>query len=659
MKNKIVWLLVAACVFVSSLSFSAERKKDRLLEKGEPNVQEQQLTINFDKVQLLTIIKYISEQTGKNFMIDDTVRGTVTVISPTKVSVGEALQVLTSILDAKGFSLVTTGKMIKVVPKREARQAVIDTFFGSTPPETETSDIVVTQIVPLEYAQAEDVRKLLVPFVSKDANLLSYSPTNSLVVTDTAGNISRLIEMINAVDVPAPEMETRILFLQHAEAKTMSSKLLSIFQTGKQAAPARRAPNRKQAAPQKMVVAEGRDAKVIADERTNALIIVSDADTADIIEKLVTELDREIPIGRDNIRVIYLKNSDAEQLSNVLNDIKTKTDQGKQQVNPVHKNLAMRSTKSLIVADKLTNSLIITASPEEFATYNKVIEMLDIPRHQVVVEALIAEVKLSDLDRVGLDWNSLTVPDEDELAPYGVMNYGLTAEAMGGSLLGFSGGVYKGNKDGDTLPSIGAIINLYGNDQNFNILSTPHLITTDNQEAEIIVGQTVPFLKSSRVTETETVVKTYDYEDVGITLRITPHVTDDSQVRLDIYQKITAILDVGTLEAPTTTKREAKTTVTVRNGETVAIGGLVSNDRSLVVHKIPLLGDIPILKHLFSRQQWKEQKTNLLIFITPKIISRPGDLQAISRQKEQDQETFIKEEAPRYLNPKPRKKADN
>jgi general secretion pathway protein D len=601
-------------------------QKKKVPLKQEPDTR--YVTIDFDNVDIGLFIKFISELTGKNFVIDDGVKGKVTIISPTKISVKEAYRVFESVLDVHGFTTVPAGSIIKIVPALHARSKNIETRLREEAIAPE--DKVVTQLIPLAYANPDELIKLFAPLISKSSLTVSYPPTRMLIVTDVLSNIKRLLKIVEAIDVKGIGEEISVIPLEHATASNLSKPLVSIFQEATQRA--------KKGAPIGPVV------RIMADERTNSLIILATEDDTLRIRKLIKLLDKEIPRGEGDIHVYYLQNANAEDLVKVLlalpSDEKKQAEKGKAPV---------ISKEVQIVADKATNSLVIKAKKQDYLVLEDIIKKLDIPRTMVYIEALIMEVNVDKEFRLGVEWLGM----EDFTyhgrkggvftgsgGAGGVGDYSGITGLLGGSLpSGFSLGVVGeaitiGNV---VFPNIAAILQAYQKDSDVNILSTPQILTTDNEEAEIKVGENVPYLTTTGTTTTTGIsYESYEYKDVGVTLKITPQINQERFVRLKIFQENVTLKKGAEEYRPTTLKRSAETTVIVKDKNTVVIGGIIGETTERGAYQVPCLGDIPGLGLLFKSKSRTRNKTNLFVFLTPHIIENPIEARKIYDEKKEE-----------------------
>jgi general secretion pathway protein D len=627
--------LVAALVYVLMFFLfaagAAAQNQDQLQNQGQAtgssaaaNGSQRFVSIDFNNVDISVFIKFISELTGKNFVIDQRVKGKVTIISPSKISVDEAYKVFESVLDVHGFATVETGKLIKIIPSPDARTKNIQTRTQAKGDSDD--DRVVTQLMPLRFADPDAVKRLFTPMVSKSSVILSYAPTNTLIITDNYSNIARLMKILKTIDIPGVGREITMFPIHNADAAKMASLLETVFKTSS-------APAKKGAAP------SGRGAVFVADERTNTIIMVASEVDTNRIRGLISMLDQETPKGKERIHVYYLEYAAAEEIVAVLKDLPKddKAQTGGAKEAPVI------SDKVTMTADKATNSLIITADRDDYSTLIEIISQIDIPRAMVYIEALIMEVNAEKSFELGTEWivgKEVSVNDGKE----GVIGGGFRTDnsrfqfSPDGTLIpslasGFSLGLFGQAIEiaGISFPSIAAVIQAYKKDRDINILSTPQLLTTDNQEASITVGKSIPFQTTSSTINNET-FNSFEYRDVGKTLKITPQINKDRMVRLNLSLEVSA-LESTTDFRPTTLKRAVETTVMVKDGSTVVIGGLIDDNYALTQYEVPCLGDVPGLGWLFKSRTTGSEKSNLFIFITPKVIQNPEEAISIHESK--------------------------
>jgi len=590
-----------------------------LLKK--PGMADQLVSVNFDNVDIRTVLKTVGEITGINFIPHQSVTGTVTVMSPTPIRLGDIYAFLQSILDVYGYAAVETDNAVKIIPKADAAKNYVQVRIGADPDYIPRNDAIVTQIIPLKYADATEVSHLIQPVLAGGAQMAVYPRTNSIMVTDTSANIHHVAQVIGRLDVVGSKEKAILLPLTHASARVVSEQIMQILERtrGGVAQAGRPRPGQ----------TSGQEANILPDDRTNSLVIVAGEQDIEMISQLVKQLDIERPSGTNNVRVVYLKNADANEvarsLESTLVSMKLTTNgNAAQQVQ--------------VTADMSTNSLIVLAPPQDFEVISEIIDKLDTVREQVFVEMQIMEVTEEALQEIGVDWATLDEAVADSIRGFGMTNLGPRASFINGTAEGLSVGAWKGT--GSNV-RIGAILQALKKESGVNILSTPQVLTSNHRKAIIIVGENRPFVTQSRITEsvdpvTPTVIQGFEYRDVGITLEITPHVSQGGLIRLEVNSEFTKLIeDVATqsLNTPVTAKRTAKTAVTMSSGATVVIGGLIRDDKIRTTKKVPLLGDLPVVGAIFQSQRDRTQKTNLLIFITPHVMTNQEQLEQITNTK--------------------------
>ena len=654
---------------------------------GEPEiiVEGDKVQLDFNDVELSVVIDTIARLTSKNFIYDDRVRGRVTIVSPTSITVDEAYAVFESVLQVKGFTTVMgPGGAIKVIPIREAKESSIETLRG--PRTTPDSDRTVTRLIPLRYIDAEAITNTLKPLVSKDASMVAYPPTNTVILTDAASNIRRILTILQSIDVETYKEELTVIKIRHADASTLAQQLSEIFGADvTETAALRRARTRRTPAAAVTAAAAAAKGKVriLTDDRTNSLIILASRQRLVELRRVIARLD--VPVtGQGRIHVYYLKHADAEELATTLAALISGQPAGGA-AGTAAAQPAMRAAitelaeGATVTADAPTNSLVIQASREGFGTLSEVIAKLDIPRPQVLVEALLMEVDVSagrDLGFTGLariqrgqtgyalgsltgvggdtglfreQGPVITDPDPevegDEETSVGDIVGALTDTALASLVAGAAVDTrtfdsVTGALTGGSL--ISGLITASATTAGTNILSAPHILTSDNEEAEIKVGANIPIV-TSRVQSASGITTAGDRlatsqnierQDIGITLRVTPQISEGDTVRLEIFQEITDISEALSRQTGppqevgvSLSNRQVENTVVVSDGETVVIGGLISDRYQDTVTKVPWLGDIPGLGWLFKSTSKSLTKENLLIFLTPHIVRTAADLE--------------------------------
>lgn len=614
----------------------------------EPDGSKSGVTIDFDQVDIPIFIKFISELTGKNFVIEKGVRGKVTIISPNKISVDAAYKVFESVLEVHGYTTVPSGNIIKIVPAVSARTMSVETRLKQGSPEP--GDKVVTQLIPLRYADPDELKKLFAPFISKSSVMVSYPPTRTLIVTDVQSNIKRLLSIAHAIDVEGVGETISVIPLEYATAGPLAKSLNTVFE--------RRAMKRKGSADEQTVT------KIVADERTNSLVVVASEDDAAKIQKLVELLDKEAPRDKGDIHVFYLQHANAEDLTKVLTALPSKKSSGE------NKGKApILSKEARVVADQATNSLVIMAEKDDYIVLEEVIQKLDIPRMMVFIEALIMEVNVDKEFNLGVEWEAVKTfsYDGNNAGVFGGSSPS-TFDTLGGIAKGalpkgFSMGILSDTIEiaGVKFPNLAAVVNAYQQDRDVHILSTPQILTTDNEEAQIMVGKNVPYQVRQETTDAQLNYSSYEYKDVGVTLKITPQISQERFVRLKIYQEVTRLVSdtfLVTTGRPETWKRLAQTTVIVKDANTVVIGGLIGDETTNTDYQVPCLGNIPLLGWLFKGTSKKREKTNLFIFLTPRIIQNPAEARKIYLDKKEQIERIEEGVIKMYHRPKPKPLTD-
>ncbi|MFZ2950198.1 MAG: type II secretion system secretin GspD [Desulfuromonadaceae bacterium] len=580
------------------------------------------VVLNFNEVDISTMVKFISDLTGKNFILDDRVKGKISVYSPSKLSIEEAYNVFTSVLELKGFTVVQSGRVAKIVPSASAKQSGFKLLpEGEQAPVNES---YIAQVTKLEYITAQEAMTFLQPMVSKDGHISVFGPGNLLLMVDSSLNIRKLHGILQTIDTERTREGLEILYLKNASAES-AAKTIQQWLSGSEAKP-----GGQPAAP-----GGGSTTSVLADQRLNALLVFGNETTKTAIRELVAKLDVTPPEASSKVNVYYLENTDATEMAKVLDGVvkgisaqaATAPGAGAPQASPFD------SGKVTITPDKASNSLVIMASPTDYSNLMQVIKKLDRRSKQVFVQVLIAEVSLDKSSELGLQTgligggnptSNLTVAGMyDPLGTLGTITGLLSA-----------GGTLTPGITASPL-NITAVLKALDKKGLLNILSTPNILTSDNKEAEINVGENVPFQGSSTVT-TGFQTTSVERKDIGINLKIKPQISEGDYIRMDINQEISAVKDSkGQAIDLITTKRSAKTSVVVKDKETVAIGGLIQDSEEETVSKVPFLGDVPLLGWLFKTKTKTRKKTNLMILLTPHIVKDAADLAEMTQIQRQ------------------------
>ncbi len=619
-------LSLSGCILSSNLLGAGEFPEPLPAVSPAPSASQRYITMDFDDVDIRIFIKFISELSGKNFVIDKAVRGNVTIISPEKISEDQAYRVFESVLDVHGFTTVQAGSVIKILPAARARTQNIDVLKTGIAAETE--DRIVTQLVPLRFSSPAGLKKILTPLLSQTSVLIAHEPSRMLIITETLSNIQKLLEIVDVLDVRSRDAEIAVVPLENGLAGSLAKILSIIYQnTGDAVKGGSGSPG-----------SHGPAVKIVPYERTNSLVIVADSGDMVRVKSLVRLLDTRVERAEGNIHVYYLQNATAGELAKVLNTIPRQQEktQGKGKKAAISRNVQ-------IMADEETNSLIITASREEYAALKEVIQKLDIPRRMVFLEALIMEVDANKSLDVGVEWSGGGTFDNET----GTIATGFSGQngynMLGGITAGnpslpngYAFGVLRtGIRMGNVVfPSVSAMLRAHKTDDDINVISTPQILTTDNKKAEISVGRNVPYITSQNTSASDRDYTQYEYRDVATRLSITPHINRMDALRLEIEAEVIRLSSTADTGTPTTFKRTASTTVILNDQDTVVIGGIIGHDTSRSEWKVPFLGDIPGLGWLFKTHSMSNEKTNMFIFITPRIVRNPADLASVTYEKQ-------------------------
>lgn len=595
-----------------------------------------EMLFNFDNANIRAVIRTVAELTGKNFLIDPRVQGKVTIVSASPVSLRAAYQIFLSALKAQGFTAVAgPGNVMKVVPQANARQSA--PVSGTWPTG---GDQLVTQVIPVEEGTATQIVPLLRPLMSSTGVVSVYAPTNTLIVTDYADNVRRLLRLVYSIEagIRAP---IAIIPLRYASVVDIANLLVRLGEA--ELPTASGAPS-----------ANYSPVFVVPDTRTNSLLVrTASKRKLRFIEALVHKLDVQGASG-GTTHVVYLRNARASKLAKILRGLLEGEAKGASSVpsSPVlpvalpgrpptagGNDVSSRAIKaSLVQADPSINALIINAPNAVYDNLRAVIAKLDIRRAQVFVRALITEVTTSDEAELGVQWAG-AAPAGGGGAVGGITNFPITGSGIvstattpsnlaseAGLALGYISGAVT-LAGGQTVVGLSALARALQSVSGVNVLSTPDLLTLDNTEAKIMVGQNVPFVTGSYSTAgalgTAAVnpFQTVERKNVGLTLKIKPQITAGNNIKMQIYEDVSSIAPSisGAIDL-VTNRRELKTTVIVANGKTIVLGGLIENEAENSWQGVPLLDHIPFLGNLFRYRKRVKKKTNLMIFLKPVIV---------------------------------------
>jgi general secretion pathway protein D len=593
------------------------------------------VVLNFNEVDISTMVKFISDLTGKNFVLDDRVKGKISVFSPSKLSNEEAYNVFVSVLELKGFTVVQSGKVGKIVPSASARQSGFTVLpAGKLAPINEN---YVAQVNKLENITAQEALTFLQPMISKDGHISAFGPGNLILMVDSSLNIRKLQEILQTIDNERSRDGLEIIYLKYASAESTAVTIRQ-WLSGNDA----------KMAGQPATAGGGGSGNVLADLRLNALLVFGNDNIKAAVRELVAKLDVQPPEASSKVNVYYLENTDATEMAKVLESVVkgfTAAATAGQPGGAAPQLSPFESGKVTVTPDKGSNSLVIMASPNDYNNLVQVIKKLDRRSKQVFVQVLIAEVSLDKSRELGL---------QGGVIGGGVLNKYLTVAGLYdplGTLTSIGTAISAaGGKLSPTLTAspvnITAVLKALDKEGLVNILSTPNILTSDNKEAEINVGENVPFQGSATQSSIGTTTSV-ERKDIGINLKIKPQISEGDYIRMDINQEISAVKnDKGQAVDLVTTKRSAKTSIVVKDKETVVIGGLIQDSEDVNVQKVPFLGDIPVLGWLFKTTTKSRKKTNLMILLTPHIIKDASDLMTITEDQRERFGTSAKEVKP-------------
>ncbi len=600
------------------------------------------VTLNFVNADIEGVVKAVSEITGKNFVLDPRVKGVVNIVSAKPLSRALVYEVFLSALRLQGYAAIEDRGIIKIVPESDAKLHYSPTLGPQD--KSRASDQIQTQVFTLKYESAVPLVPILRPLIAPNNTITAYPNTNTLVITDYASNLRRIERIIDSIDQPSGT-EPIMIPLRYASALEVAQTVNRLFAETAQA-PGAAGTN----TTQRMMI--------VADTRSNSLLARSDNPSRLArLRSFVAMLDSPTGAG-GNIHVVHLKNAEAVKIAETLRAIylgetalaapRAPTTYGAPAMtappgaSPMTTPLSASApaqtapgSPGIIQADAATNSIIINAPDAIYNSLRAALDKLDVRRAQVYIEALIAEITADKAAEFGIQWQDLNGLGKTTTQPFGGTNFGTAGQNILGIATspasvgqGLNIGVIKGTV---TIPGTSAqILNLallvraLETDNNANILSTPTLLTLDNEEARIVIGQNVPFITGSYAVSaaatTPTPFQTIERRDVGLTLRIKPQISEGGTVRLQIYQEVSSIQDSTNVAGVITNKRAVESTVLVDDGQIVVIGGLIQDTVKDGIQKVPVLGDIPVLGALFQYKTRSRTKTNLMVFLRPTVL---------------------------------------
>jgi general secretion pathway protein D len=564
--------------------------------------EKDEFSLNFKDVDIRALIETVADATGKNFVVDPRITGNISVVTSTPMRAAQVYDVFLSILKVHGYSAIPNGNIIKIVPNVGAKQ---DGEPGELRADSKNGDEQQTRIVQVQHVDANQVVQTLMPLMPQYGFMAAIPESNTVIISDTAANVKRLEMMIRQVD-KSDTQNIEVINLQHANAADLIQPLNSLITSSNAGK------------------STGATPPMAADERTNSIIIGGNTDTRLQMRALIANLDS--PIEKDgNTEVIYMRYALAKDMVETLTGVGSLKDDKSEQA----KSKSNADKLFDVRADEAANALIITAPHDKMKTLKNVVRQLDVRRAQVHIEAIIAEVRYDKNQQLGVEWQ--TKPDGSVFGAYRKnkdnsldLSQFVTAAGKGLSIGYLAGSEIK------------ALMNAFATDTDVNVLSTPSLVTLDNEEASIIVGQNIPLNTGSFTTNTSGASNpftTIQRQDVGIKLKVLPQINEGDAVKLKVTQEVSSVTGD---DGQSFDKRQIETSVLVDDGKVLVLGGLIKDDVNEVVDKVPLLSDIPLLGHLFQSTNTTVNKTNLMVFLRPQIIREGGQSTGVTYDKYND-----------------------
>ena len=639
---------------------------DAAKKPGKPKApQPAAIRLNFKDAPLDVVLQYLSKAAGLSVVTDASLEGRISLISRQALTLSEALSLLDSALKEKGYAAVRLGRVLKIMPLIEAKKANIPVRSGAEPSRITPSDQLITQVIPLRSVDATKLKDSLKTLIPEYATLSADASSNALILTDTEANVRRIVEIVSALDATKSTVnEVKVFNLKYANATSAAKLINEIFDAEKQQSSrspftrframfgrrggrARAGEQTEQYEQQRTIAA--------ADERTNTVVVSGPSGTLEVVAGVIRELDSN-PQDDQDVLVYHLKNADAANIEKVLKELfesqtsetaalrtnsgaaGRRAQRGGQSVpGPTGRNAQAAASattagsatdlagKVRVVANTDTNSLLLMAAPKHFPKLRLILAELDRPVPQVLIKVLIAEVTHSEGIDLGVEFSAANLRPSGRGSEVAT-DFNVTASS--------EGVLFKMQEQ-----YVSVALRMLGKVGKLDILSRPYVLASNNKEATITVGKEVPFITNSRTTETGQTINTIQYEDIGIILKVTPHINPEGVVIMDVNPEISSLTGETvpiseTVNAEVFAKRSATSRVAVRDGQTIVIGGLMEDRKTKTVTKVPLLGDIPYLGALFRRTEMETSKTELLIFLTPHVAKDALALKAVSAREE-------------------------
>lgn len=608
-------------------------------KKAAAGLKTGKIMLNFEDIDVKVLAKLISEITGKNIIVDDKIQGKITIVSSSEVSPGQAWKIFVSAIQTKGFSVIDKGSYVKIIPEASAKAERMKLLGEGG--DTTQEDLVVAAII-LKNADSSALKNSLAPLISANGSISSYEPLNSLIISDIPSNVKRLLSIVKDMDVSPKKMELKVYYLKNVLVEPVAQSIEKTLGMTEKENPSL-------------------NLKVSPHKSTNSLIVYGTKYQILQVEKLLKTIDQAKPSDMERgFKVYYLENGDAVDIAKVISDTLSE----KKKIEAAEQKTATPGefSTSQITPDKSTNSLVMYVTNYEYESLKPLISKLDAPRKQILVSAIIAEVSLKKLIEVGVRWQALYnkgaagfMGGLSQEALYGTLasgNFILGALGQGATTITTAAGATI------TYPNVFFLLSLLESDSDFNILSAPRLVTLDHLESYMNVGSVQPYASGVKYDSNQNPIITYDYKDVGLTLKITPHISQSKKIRMDINQKLQEITDylrpsVGQTSyiVPITSMREFKTNITVEDNQTVIVGGLVSKKTLETINKLPILSEIPYLGKIFQNKKTDTEKVTLFVFITPHIINNKEEYELYSKKYQEYLDKQLKLQEQRMVRP--------
>lgn len=627
-------------------------------EPSTPLLNGDGLLMNFSDAPLQTVLEYLSEQSGLIVVNDTSIEGRITVVNRQPISLDEAINLINTLLMEEGYTAVRRDRLLRIVRLQDAKLDAIPVRYGNNPDEIGNTDTIITQVVPIRYADAEALAEDLSPLIDTEfAEVAANKSSNSLIITDVEANIRRIVEIVNAIDKSISSVtEVKVFALQYADAEDTAQLLEDTFEDRESAESAvgraiqrrfsRFGPPGAGGGDNNDTQVQGREVTASADERTNSVVVSASPELMAVVEDVIAQLDADTT-ARESVMVYHVKHILATDLEDAFNELfddstssggnNTARNNNNNRGNNNNNNRGDSTSDvfagSLVgqvttVANEATNTLMILTPERNHDRVQAILESLDIQQPQVLIRVLIATVTIDDELDVGVEGEFFNTSGTIDSI---MTDFGVAAA---------SGGFQAVLLDTDNFLINVRLLQELGK---LEIVSRPYILSSDNQPSNILIGEEFPFVTNSRETDAGNTINTIEYRDIGLILDVTPQINPENRVTLDVSQELSALTGRTVpiseeLDAVVIAKRFAETRVAIQGGQTVVIGGLMEDKYTLTERKVPLLGDLPLLGAAFRRTQEVKSKTELLIFLTPEIVQDAEDLEAIGNQMRGDTE---------------------